>query len=139
MKSLSGKQKFLVVFGGYALLLILMYVIFGSDGKNDEFQPQNEFRLDTWVEIKIAGIDMSINKAVLYIVLASVITCTAMIWIARRMQAKPNKVQMAVEVVYDTVRKQITSDNLDEQAGAPSGSRSWPRSSSSSSSRTSSA
>ena len=118
MKSLSGKQKFLIFAGGYALLLILMYVIFGSDGKNDEFQPQNEFRLDTWVEINIAGIDMSINKAVLYIVLASVITCTAMIWIARRMQAKPNKVQMAVEVIYDTVRKQITNDNLDDRLAA---------------------
>ena len=94
MSNLSGKQKFLIAFGGYALLLILMYVIFGSDGKNDEFQPQNEFKLDSWVDIHIAGIDMSINKAVLYIVLASVITCTSMIYIANRMKAKPNKVQM---------------------------------------------
>ena len=49
----------------------MMVVIVGSDGKNDEFQPQNEFRLDPWIEIKIGGIDLSINKAVLYLVLAS--------------------------------------------------------------------
>ena len=61
---------------------------------------------------------MSINKAVLYIVLASVITCVAMIWIANRMQAKPNKVQMAVEVIYDTIRNQITRDNLDDKMAA---------------------
>ena len=61
---------------------------------------------------------MSINKAVLYIVLASVITCAAMIWIANRMQAKPNKVQMAVEVIYDTIRNQIVRDNLNDKMAA---------------------
>jgi F-type H+-transporting ATPase subunit a len=114
-KGLSTGQKLLIAFGGYALLMILLFVIFGSDGKNDEFQPQNEFYLDPWISIKVAGIDLSINKAVMYIVLAAVLTCTAMIWIANRMQAKPNKVQMAVEVAYDIVRKNITTDNLDEK------------------------
>ena len=112
---MSTKKKLLLIFGGYALLMIAIFLIFGSDGKNEEFQPQNEFKLDNWVEITIAGIDMSINKAVLYIVMASVITCGSMIWIARRMQAKPNKVQMAVEVTYDVVRKQITNDNLSDK------------------------
>ena len=112
---MSTKRKVLIFFGGYALVLIAMYLIFGSDGKNDEFQPQNEFKLDSWIQITIAGIDMSINKAVLYIVLASVTTCASMIYIANRMAAKPNKVQMAVEVAYDTVRKQITNDNLDDR------------------------
>ena len=112
---MSTKKKLLLIFGGYALLMIAIFLIFGSDGKNEEFQPQNEFKLDSWVEITIAGIDMSINKAVLYIVMASVITCGSMIWIARRMQAKPNKVQMAVEVTYDVVRKQITNDNLSDK------------------------
>ena len=54
---MSTKKKVLLFFGGYALLLIAMYVIFGSDGKNDSFQPQNEFRLDNWVELSIAGIE----------------------------------------------------------------------------------
>ena len=48
-----------------------MLLIFGNDGKNEEFQPQNEFKLEPWIEIKIGGIDLSINKAVLYLVLAS--------------------------------------------------------------------
>ena len=34
------------------------------------------------------------------------------------MQAKPNKVQMAVEVIYDTIRKQIVSDNLSDKLAA---------------------
>jgi F-type H+-transporting ATPase subunit a len=117
-KGLSGLQKFLIGLAIYALLLIVVGLIFGSDGKNDEFQPQNEFKLDPWIHLKIAGIDMSINKAVLYIVLASVITCVSMIWIANRMRSKPNKTQMAVEVIYDVIRKQITSDNLNDRLAA---------------------
>jgi F-type H+-transporting ATPase subunit a len=110
---MSTGRKVLLFIVGYALLLIAVGLIFGSDGKNDEFQPQNEFFLDPWISIKIAGIDMSINKAVLYLFLAAGLTCWAMVAIAKRMQAKPNKVQMAVEVAYDVVDGQITRDNLD--------------------------
>ncbi|MEO7198409.1 MAG: F0F1 ATP synthase subunit A [Solirubrobacterales bacterium] len=112
---MSTGRKVLLAFGGYALLMVLVAVLFGSDGKNDAFQPQNEFLLEPWINLKIAGIDMSINKAVLYIVLASALTCIAMVYIANRMTAKPNKVQMAVEVIYDVLRQQITRDNLDEK------------------------
>ncbi len=108
-------QKVALFFAGYALLMIALVVIFGIDGKNEEFQPQNEFLLEPWVSLSIAGIDMSINKAVLYILLASALTCAAMVFIARRMAAKPNKVQMAVEVIYDVIRQQITRDNLDDK------------------------
>jgi F-type H+-transporting ATPase subunit a len=41
-----------------------------------------------------------------------------MIYIANRMAAKPNKVQMAVEVIYDTIRNQITRDNLNDKMSA---------------------
>lgn len=108
-------QKVAIFFAGYAFLMIALGVILGSDGKNEGFQPQNEFRLDPWVAISIAGIDMSINKAVLYIVLAAGLTCGAMVYIANRMAAKPNKVQMAVELAYDVVQRQITNDNLDDK------------------------
>ena len=53
---------------------VAVFLIFGNDGENESFQPQNEFKLEPWVNIKIVGIDMSINKAVLYLVLASAAT-----------------------------------------------------------------
>jgi len=90
----------------------LFYVIFGDDGKNEEFQPQEEFRLEPWIEIDIAGIDMSINRAVFYLLLAAALTCVTMLWIARRMTDKPNKTQMAVELAYDLTRNTITRGNL---------------------------
>ena len=54
-------------------------MIVGDAGKNDEFQPQNEFKLDPWIEINIGGIDLSINKAVFYLLLASALTIGTMV------------------------------------------------------------
>ena len=48
-----------------------MLLIFGSDGKNEAFKPQNEFKLEPWISIHIGRVDLSINKAVLYLLLAS--------------------------------------------------------------------
>jgi F-type H+-transporting ATPase subunit a len=71
---------------GLFALTILVYAIFGTSGKNPNFQPQEEFRLTPWISLHIAGVDMSINKAVFYLFLAGGLTCFAMIYIARRMQ-----------------------------------------------------
>jgi F-type H+-transporting ATPase subunit a len=97
---------------GVFALTILVYAIFGSSGKNNSFQPQEEFRLTPWISLHIAGIDMSINKAVFYLFLAGGLTCFAMIYIARRMQDRPNKTQTLVELSYDLTRNNITRGNL---------------------------
>jgi F-type H+-transporting ATPase subunit a len=80
---------------------------------NENYHPQNEFRLDPWISIKIGGIDLSINKAVFYVILAAVFTCLTMVYIARRMQARPNRVQTAVESAYTLMRDNITGGNMD--------------------------
>jgi len=89
-----------------------LLAIFGSDGKNDEFKPQNEFKLEPWIDLKIGGIDLSINKAVLYVFLACAITAATMIWIARRMQDRPNRVQTLIEGAYDLTYTQISKGNM---------------------------
>jgi F-type H+-transporting ATPase subunit a len=110
---LSTKAKVLIGLGVYLAIAILMLLIFGSSGKNEEFQPQNEFKLEPWVSIHLGGVDLSINKAVLYLLIASGLTIFAMLWISRRMQQKPNRVQTAVEVAYDLTKNTITGGNLD--------------------------
>ena len=101
------------VLGFYALGLILIFVIFGFTRRdNEEFQPQNEFKLDTWVNLPGP---FDINKAVMYIVIAAILTCATMIWISRRMQARPNRVQTAVEVLFSLMRDNITRGNLDDK------------------------
>ncbi len=103
------------VFGGlgvYALVLIVLFVVFGSDGKNTEFQPQNEFRLDTW--FTIVG-PLVMNKAVLYLLLATGLTVGTLLYVANRMQAKPNRVQTAVETLYALMRDNITKGSMDDR------------------------
>jgi F-type H+-transporting ATPase subunit a len=97
---------------------VALYAILGSDGKNEAFKPQNEFKLDPWVELKIAGIDMSINKAVLYVFLACVITAGTMIYIAKRMKERPNRVQTLVEGAYDLTYTQIAKGNMPSATAA---------------------
>ncbi|HEY7456390.1 MAG TPA: F0F1 ATP synthase subunit A [Solirubrobacterales bacterium] len=110
---MSTKTKAFIGLGTYLAIAILMLLIFGSAGKNEAFQPQNEFKLEPWISIDVAGIDLSVNKAVLYLVLASVLTVGTMTWISRRMAQKPNRVQTAVEVAYDLTKNNITGGNLD--------------------------
>jgi F-type H+-transporting ATPase subunit a len=109
---MSTKSKVLIGFGIYFGVAILLLLIFGNAGKNEAFKPQNEFKLEPWVSIHLAGIDLSINKAVLYLVLASLATIGTMVWIARRMQEKPNRVQAAVEMAYDLTKNTITGGSL---------------------------
>lgn len=109
---MSTKAKVLIGLGIYLAVAILLLLIFGNAGKNEAFKPQNEFKLEPWISIHLGGIDLSINKAVLYLVLASLATIGTMVWIARRMQQKPNRVQTAVEVAYDLTKNTITGGSL---------------------------
>ena len=112
-EGLSTKAKVLIGVGVYLAIAILLLLIAGSAGKNEEFKPQNEFKLEPWVSIHLGSLDLSINKAVLYLVLASALTIGVMVWISRRMAQKPNKVQTAIEVAYDMTKNNITGGNLD--------------------------
>ena len=105
------------VFGSIAGILVLAAIvgaITGSAGRNDEFQPQEEFRLESWVGIHIGSLDLSINRAVLYLTIASILTAGAVLYIANRMQARPNRVQTAVETLYVLMRDNITRGNMDD-------------------------
>jgi len=112
---MSRRAKILLGVSLYFGIVILLGVIFGGGTKNDAFKPQNEFFLDPWISLTIGGVDMSINKAVLYLALASGLTIFVMTYIARRMQREPNRVQMIVELAYDLTRNNITGANLSAQ------------------------
>jgi F-type H+-transporting ATPase subunit a len=112
---LSRRTKILLIAGVLLLASIALGVIFGSSGKNEEYQPQNEFKLDPWISIKIGGIDMSINKAVLYLALATAATILTLRWIANRMEARPNRVQTAVETAYTLMKDNIAGGNMDRK------------------------
>jgi F-type H+-transporting ATPase subunit a len=109
---MSRKAKVWLAVGLYFLITAALIVIFGNEGKNEDFLPQNEFLLEPWISIQIGPADMSINKAVLYLAIASALTIATMTYIARRMKREPNRVQMAVELAYDLTRDNITRGNI---------------------------
>ena len=51
----SRKAKIWLGVGLYLLITIGLLIVLGNEGKNDAFQPQNEFKLDPWIEINIGG------------------------------------------------------------------------------------
>jgi F-type H+-transporting ATPase subunit a len=96
--------------GIYIVGILALVVIFGFGHKNNSFQIQDEFKIVNWVQLGI----FSINRAVLYLLIASVLTIVTMIWIARRMQQRPNRVQTAVEVLFSLMRDNISRGNMDD-------------------------
>jgi F-type H+-transporting ATPase subunit a len=108
---MSTRAKGLLAFGLLVALMIGLFALTGSHGMNTEYQPQNEFKLEDWIAIHAGGLNLSVNKAVLYLLLACGLTATTMVYVARRMQERPNKVQTAVEVVWGVMRDNIAGPN----------------------------
>ncbi len=110
---MSQTRKILLGAGaGYVLLVVLAFAFFGSAGRNEEFAPDEEFELHTWIDLPGT---LDINKAVLYLTLSGLLTCFSMVYIARRMQSRPNRVQTAVETLYGLMRDNITRGNMDDK------------------------
>ncbi len=85
---------------------IAIYAATGSSGKNEEFQPTGEFKLSDWLPL-------GFNRAVLYLIIAGLLTGVTMYWVAQKMAARPNRVQTAVETIFVFMRDQIAGGNLD--------------------------
>jgi hypothetical protein len=110
---MSARRKVLLgIAGFYVFGIVLLAVIFGvTQHKNTSFQIQNEFKLVDWVSLGV----LSINRAVLYLFLATILTIGTMVYIAGRMQARPNRVQTAVEALYSLMRDNITRGNMPDE------------------------
>jgi len=105
----STPRKLLLSFAGVWLGgTIVLIAALGFGHKNPSFQIQNEFKLTNWVHLGV----FSINRAVVYLFIAAILTTGTMLWISRRMQARPNRVQTAVEVLYSLMRDNIARGNM---------------------------
>jgi F-type H+-transporting ATPase subunit a len=111
---MSLKRLLLILGAIYLAVTILLVALTGWHTHKSGFQPQNEFKLDNWVNLGI----FSINKAVLYLFLAGMLTSASMLFIARRMHQRPNRVQTAVEIVFGLMRDNIVFGNMDRDTAA---------------------
>lgn len=110
---MKTRNKILLGIGAlYIGAIALALIVFGFTRRDNEgFAPQNEFRLETWIDFPGP---LDFNKAVLYLLMAMVLTMVTMTYVARRMQARPNRVQTAVEWLYAIMRDNITRGNMDD-------------------------
>ena len=94
-----------------AALLALPAAALGAE----DFDPSDEFALDPWVSIELGPLDLSINKAVFYLFLASVI-CIGLGFIVRGgLKMRPTKAQNIVEIAYEFAENQIARPTLTEK------------------------
>jgi F-type H+-transporting ATPase subunit a len=98
----------------YIVGIAVLVAAFGFGHKNNSFQIQNEFKLTDWVNLGV----LSINRAVVYLFLAAILTVLTMVWISRRMRQRPNRVQTAVEVLFSLMRDNITRGNMPDSMAA---------------------
>jgi F-type H+-transporting ATPase subunit a len=83
----------------------------------EDFQPQDEFSLPAWVSIHLGPIDLSINKAVVYLWVGGAVTILLGIWIMRfGLSLRPSRRQTTGESVYELVQTQIAEGNLPAKA-----------------------
>jgi F-type H+-transporting ATPase subunit a len=83
----------------------------------EEFDPEKEFQLNPWVKLKAGPIDLSINKAVAYLWLATLVTIGLGILVMRvRLRITPDRRQTVGEQIYEVAQTQIAEQGLPTKA-----------------------
>ena len=88
-----------------------------SGGEEEKFDPSHEFELPAWVSIHIGPLDMSINKAVVYLWIGTALTIVLGLVLMRvRLRVTPDRRQTIGEQIYDIAQVQIAEQGLPTKA-----------------------
>ncbi|HET9675584.1 MAG TPA: F0F1 ATP synthase subunit A [Gaiellaceae bacterium] len=100
-----------------SLLLSVITLAAESGADEEKFDPSHEFELPAWVPIHIGPLDMSINKAVVYLWLGCVLTILLGILVMRwRVGVTPDRRQTIGESIYDVAQTQVAEQGLPTKA-----------------------
>ena len=102
------------------LALTLPTVAFAQTEPEEEskFDPSHEWELQTWgPELKIGPIDMSINKAVAYLLLGMIVSIViGIVFMRVRPGRGPNRRQALGETIYEVAQVQVAEQGLPTKA-----------------------
>jgi F-type H+-transporting ATPase subunit a len=90
-----------------------------TEGGEAEFDPAHEWELQEWIPIHLGPLDLSINKAVAYLLLGAVVTMAigiALMRIKVGSKNEPSRRQALGEIVYDVAQAQIAEQGLPHKA-----------------------
>ena len=83
----------------------------------EEFSPEHEFILEEWVPLHLGPLDLSVNKAVVYLWLGGLATILFGIWFMRfGLSLRPSRRQTTGEGLYEALQGQIAEGNLPSKA-----------------------
>ena len=102
----------------FALGLTLMLALpaLAAAQEEEKFDPSIEFATDPYISIELGPLDLSINKAVIYLLLASAICIGVGIFVIRGgLRMKPTGAQNVVELIYEFAEQQIARPTLSEK------------------------
>jgi F-type H+-transporting ATPase subunit a len=98
---------------GLAVLALTVPATASASG----FNVTEEFQLKDWVPIHIGPLDLSINRAVVYLWLGAVLTCLLGLGLMRwRLKTVPGRRQSLGEVIYDIAQTQVAETGLPTKA-----------------------
>jgi F-type H+-transporting ATPase subunit a len=82
-----------------------------------DFQPQHEFELEPWIPLELGPIDLSVNKAVVYLWVGAALTILLGVWLMRfGLSLRPARRQTTGEALYDLIQGQIAESSLPSKA-----------------------
>jgi F-type H+-transporting ATPase subunit a len=87
-------------------------------GEEEEFDPAHEWELQEWIPIHIGPLDMSINKAVAYLLLGAAVTIAIGLFLMRYRPPGegPDRRQAVGEQIYEIAQTQIAEQGLPSKA-----------------------
>jgi F-type H+-transporting ATPase subunit a len=88
--------------------LVSLALLAPASASAESFDPSTEFKLKDWVPIHLGGLDLSINRAVVYLLVGSALTCLLGVGLMRwRLSYAPGRRQTIGEILYDLAQNQI--------------------------------
>ncbi len=99
------------------IALMTLVLVAPASASAEDFDPSTEFKLKDWVPIHVGPLDLSINRAVVYLLLGAALTCLLGIGLMRwRLRDKPGRRQTVGELIYDIAQTQVAETGLPTKA-----------------------
>jgi F-type H+-transporting ATPase subunit a len=101
------------------LFLALPSIAMAAESAEEEFNPEHDFEIGEWIPIHLGPIDLSINKAVAYLILGTICTIALGLFIMRARIGSKNEVgrrQAVGEIVYEVAQVQVAEQGLPHKA-----------------------
>jgi len=99
------------------LLAVVLPAVAAAAEESEEFDPSAEWTLHEWIPIHLGPIDMSINKAVAYLLLGTAVSIVIGIVLMRwRLGHTPGRRQTVGEAIYEMAQTQVAEQGLPTKA-----------------------